>query len=850
MHTLMNFIGTTGNLMADTGLADILSSVFAGVKKMLIGKKFMKCLRALRMVVEVILEPILEDPSVQCYDDLMENLENRARKSRTCRLWLDCLIKPTFIMMAFVRAEREADWSLHGVCVKAMIAYQFAAGHSNYARALIVYLRTIERLPPDILVHFLNGKHVMRHVEGLWNGIPSDMFIESTFMRYGHGRAGIVGVTLKPETLKTWALSCHVCSQLMVELAEIRSDTDDDRFQTTHKEESPARMESDKKDREGVRKKIVMCIHPLDPDVYPEQLVNVANGSLAPSSVNVDKTITIAEEQVAAFEMTLPQGYWNAIPKRATTMAMTRKGVKVGPELIYDTELIFSRVIGLQASSRNVDFQDVLSYELAPIPTALFDDSGEMRICKSKADLKMKTRVEVSVRNANQMDCTIMDGCAVLWFVPWPASSETNQALVSHYVESFVQYLQHKLRSGDVYLVFDRYIEFSTKCSARKARGSGGCKVFQLSSNSPLPPQNQVLSIPENKKQLIQIIVETLVTEATVPGGHQSKLIVTGQDPTPIEISAGGITISRQDLRTTHEEADEIVVAQAIYAATEEGKHVGVVADDTDVYIMLLYHYYNGSLTCPMTLIPTRSERALTDIRATVDKLGELCLELLPAHAVSGCDQVPMHHGIGKGKMWKTVKGGKCSLNLLGDLSADIDAVVYQATQFMCACYGIDDATSMTGARVKVWMARTGKKTAAKMPKLCSLPSTSEAFRENVKRAHHQCAVWRSALQEPPNTDPTEYGWERNEETKSLQPVALPASQQLAPDYIMKVVRCSCSSETPCKTRACGCVSANLACTMFCQCQGSSLCNNEQTIQVSLQNFDDESSDEEKEADD
>ncbi|KAL8585712.1 hypothetical protein ACOMHN_049058 [Nucella lapillus] len=162
---------------------------------------------------------------------------------------------------------------------------------------------------------------------------------------------------------------------------------------------------------------------------------------------------------------------------------------------------------------------------------------------------------------------------------------------------------------------------------------------------------------------------------------------------------------------------------------------------------MLLYHYYNGSLTCPMTLIPTCSERALIDIRATVDKLGELCLELLPAHAVSGCDQVPMHHGIGKGKMWKTVKGGKCSLNLLGDLSADIDAVVYQATQFMCACYGIDDATSMTGARVKVWMARTGKKTAAKMPKLCSLPSTSEAFRENVKRAHHQCAVWRSALQ-------------------------------------------------------------------------------------------------------
>ena len=33
---------------------------------------------------------------------------------------------------------------------------------------------------------------------------------------------------------------------------------------------------------------------------------------------------------------------------------------------------------------------------------------------------------------------------------------------------------------SDDYLVFDRYIEFSTKCSARKARGTGGCRVMQI----------------------------------------------------------------------------------------------------------------------------------------------------------------------------------------------------------------------------------------------------------------------------------------------------------------------------------------------------------------------------------
>lgn len=135
----------------------------------------------------------------------------------------------------------------------------------------------------------------------------------------------------------------------------------------------------------------------------------------------------------------------------------------------------------------------------------------------------------------------------------------------------------------------------------------------------------------------------------------------------------------------------------------------------------------------------------------------------------------------------------------------------------------------MTDARVKAWTTRTGRKTASKTPKLCSLPPTTEAFKENVKRAHYQCAIWRRALQDPPNIDPTEYGWVKDKETRSLQPVTLPPSRQPAPDYILKLVCCSCASETPCHSKACGCVAANLACTTFCLCQGSAICNNEQT---------------------
>ena len=47
MHSLMSFIGPIGTLMADTGLSDIMSSVFGVESKMLTGKKFPQNVRAL-----------------------------------------------------------------------------------------------------------------------------------------------------------------------------------------------------------------------------------------------------------------------------------------------------------------------------------------------------------------------------------------------------------------------------------------------------------------------------------------------------------------------------------------------------------------------------------------------------------------------------------------------------------------------------------------------------------------------------------------------------------------------------------------------------------------------------------
>ena len=63
----------------------------------------------------------------------------------------------------------------------------------------------------------------------------------------------------------------------------------------------------------------------------------------------------------------------------------------------------------------------------------------------------------------------------------------------------------------------------------------------------------------------------------------------------------------------------------------------------------------------------------------------------------------------------------------------------------------------------------------------------------------------------------------------ALTPTTVPDNVLLAPDDILKMIKCSCDSATPCNSRRCGCQNANMACTSFCTCQGGDGCFNSKT---------------------
>ena len=172
----------------------------------------------------------------------------------------------------------------------------------------------------------------------------------------------------------------------------------------------------------------------------------------------------------------------------------------------------------------------------------------------------------------------------------------------------------------------------------------------------------------------------------------------------------------------------------------------------------------------------------------------------------------------------KVAKKGNCSLTSIGDVSASMDTVLAQATKFICATYGkvVEACTSMTECRLTTWKFKTGK-SGTSSPKINSLPPTKEAFLENVRRCHLQVAIWKSALRDsPPQMDPCEYGWELDQHGVPI-PRTVPAGTNLAPPFILKLIRCNCKTSS-CQTASCSC--SRIGCTIFCLCGGGEACRN------------------------
>ena len=112
-----------------------------------------------------------------------------------------------------------------------------------------------------------------------------------------------------------------------------------------------------------------------------------------------------------------------------------------------------------------------------------------MPICKAKSKLKRSLQIEVSQRNAGDADATVIDGSAILWTAHWPADGS-----VADFIINVKKRIASYLTNSDIYLIFDRYHEYSIKSTTRDGRETRITRKHHLLRTTKWPAQKVVLS--------------------------------------------------------------------------------------------------------------------------------------------------------------------------------------------------------------------------------------------------------------------------------------------------------------------------------------------------------------------
>ena len=157
-----------------------------------------------------------------------------------------------------------------------------------------------------------------------------------------------------------------------------------------------------------------------------------------------------------------------------------------------------------------MDLKSLFNYELAPVVTSLFEDSGEPRYGTSKSDLKNSLKVEVSSRG-KELDAVLVDCGGMLHSaIYWPKDRQ-----VSDLLKSIEKYACNLINLADLYMIFDRHYDRRIKSDTRMKRIVGFKRIHHLTLSSPLPAKKVCMSPIQTKKTLIEIIAENLLQKFT-----------------------------------------------------------------------------------------------------------------------------------------------------------------------------------------------------------------------------------------------------------------------------------------------------------------------------------------------
>ena len=343
--------------------------------------------------------------------------------------------------------------------------------------------------------------------------------------------------------------------------------------------------------------------------------------------------------------------------------------------------------------------------------------------------------------------------------------------------------------------MFDGYLDSPSTKDSTHTRRSGGCIGAAVHFDATMTLQTkkeESLSNAQNKQRFINML--------------GSRLEAVGCD-------------------VHHANGDaDVLVAQTAMACAEKNDTV-VIADDTDILILLIHHAGHAKYNIwfqPSTKRGSKKGQRCWNIAATRCHLGNTVYSsILFAHAVLGCDTTSRLHGIGKNKAISKLKGDTfCSrqATVFMNSTSDMADAIKAGNHALVSIYNGDEDEDLDKLRLRRFYEKTTNGTAAVEP--CILPPTSAATKYPSLRVYQQVQVWLGKGQGVP---PEQWGWK----ISGGKMVPILTDNPAAPQELLQGIRCTC--KTGCHSLRCTCRRNGLDCSAACSdCRG--VCSNTQTL--------------------
>lgn len=714
-------------------------------------------------------------------DDWRAKMSNH----RTAKLWIQYQ-RMIEILRAFIRSVRIGDWYLYLQCLCDMHPYFAAAGHNNYTKSLSIFIQKMQDLQtnhPDVYEAFSKGLFPVRRTEGVWAGIPTDLFIEQVLMAGIKSSGGLThGRGFEESTRLLFMLSRPICAEVchsIFRVAGLTSDKPDG-----HRDLQQSRINRDMSD---IQKLLEVFIERDPFSSASNKLVSLSTGLVGDQSVNADDAQAVGKRVISSMSGCCVADYKFAQKDQVKTLASaTYAKTSSGERIEINPSHLYQRLLLMGVGE--IPLRELLQYELCSLPSSLFDNSLQMRT-GDKAELIhhfMKlVPASVILRLPKSGLQFVVDGGGLLHKFQWPKNST-----YAEICQTYVRHIHNSYGEGTL-VVFDGYRGPSTKDEAHRKRSGVdvGASVAVSDEMRLSMKKKAFLGNGSNKQALINLLAGKM---------------------------------EEQGIRVEHAEGDaDYTICRSACVSTAT-KPTAVVAEDSDVFQLMVHHVDDTQFDLYMVM--AKQTVCISRLKKKIDR--SLSHGLLFLHALSGCDTTSRPFGLGKVTVLKKFALLKDSAKVFMDKSSSKGAVEKAGEKALLVLYGCPESRDLTSARVEKFSMKVATSAGYVPPE--KLPPTSDAARFHSQRTYHQVQAWLAN-----DLPPQEWGWQVCAD--ELYPVRM--QQSAAPEKLLQVIRCNCSGN--CQKKNCTCQKNGLRCSSACgQCKGISCLNGPQ-IESGIEDDDD-----------